>query len=70
MCTYRPETRIDNHLRLDNAVSLLLAGRHMLRAGLYARGVRRPRLSTVFRRRQISREEATRLGLPIYPFRR
>lgn len=71
MCTYQPERPIANPLQLDNCVSLLLSGRHMLRAGLYNQPGARNRPTTLgFADRRISGQDADRLGLPVYPYNR
>jgi hypothetical protein len=57
-------------LDVGNAIPLLLAARHTIRAGLFGRLGHTPVLAQQFGHRRISREEAGRLGLPIYPFHR
>lgn len=68
-CTHQQDWPVANVLQVDNAVTLLLSGKHLVRAGLYGPAGTPPVL-TRFVHRRITREEADNLGLPVYPFER
>ena len=69
MCTHRQDWHVPNVLQVDNAVTLLLSGQHLVRAGLYGPPGTAPVLRA-FAHRRITRDKADLLGLPVYPFNR